>query len=82
MKITTVAFGNGMAALDALHRYKKRRELRLLPTRELHAGMNEFQRIHGYRVVAYADFVRSFVARPRTDDMRQMVDDVLPLLYG
>lgn len=44
------AFGNGMVALDALHRYKNRRKLMLQPTRELHAGMNEFQRINGYRV--------------------------------
>lgn len=74
--MTVFAFGNGMVALDALARYKKRRALSLQPTRELHAGMNEFQRAYGYRQVTYVDFVDSFFVTPYTDDMRQMLDDI------
>ena len=77
MHVQHFAFGNGMVALDALHRYKMRRKLLLQPTRELHAGMVEFQRVNGYRQVTYADFVDSFFAKPRTDDMRQMLDDLV-----
>lgn len=70
------AFGNGMVALDALHRYKKRRKLFEQPTREMHAGMNEFQRLYGYKQTTYADFVDNFFGTPYTDDMKQMLDDI------
>lgn len=62
--------------LEALHAYKHRRKLFLHPTRELHAGMNEFQRLNGFRLTTYDDFADNFFARPRTDDMRQMVEDI------
>lgn len=76
MRVQRFAFGDGMVALDALHRYKMRRKLFLQPTRELHGGMVEFQRIHGYQKVTYENFVDGFFAKPRTDDMRQMLDDI------
>lgn len=74
----TLTFGNGMAALEALQLYKQRRKLKLQPTRALHAGMNEFQRTSGYRVVPYATFVDAFFTKPRTDDMVAMLDDLQP----
>lgn len=76
--MAVIAFGNGMRALAALHRYKQRRKLMLQPTRELHAGVNEFQRIYGFRVTTYADFVDGFFSKPCTGDMRQMLDDLEP----
>lgn len=78
MRVQNFAFGNGMVALDALHRYKNRRKLMLQPTRELHSSMNEFQRINGYQLVSYEKFVDSFFPQPRTDDMVQMLDDLAP----
>ncbi len=80
-RVAVAIFGDGMAALATLDRYKRRRQLRLAPTREFWRAMRHFQRIHGYKLVAYGDFVDGFLARPRTDDMRQMVEDVLPELY-
>lgn len=81
MTLQHFTFGDGMASLATLHNYKRRRQLRLAPTREFWRDMRDFQRLHGYRLVTYEDFVDNFLARPRTDDMRQMVDDVLPQLY-
>jgi len=78
MRVQHFAFGNGMVALNALRLYKNRRKLMLQPTRELHAGMVEFQRIHGYRLVTYADFVDNFFRTPHTGDMVQMLDDLAP----
>lgn len=81
MTLQHFAFGDGMAALATLDKYKRRRQLRLAPTRQFWRSMQDFQRLHGYRLVTYTDFVDGFLARPRTDDMRQMADDVLPQLY-
>lgn len=78
MKVHHFAFGDGMVALDALHQYKNRRKLMLQPTTALHAGMLEFQRIHGYKLTTYENFVDGFFPKPRTDDMRQMLDDIAP----
>lgn len=78
MRVQHFTFGNGMTALDALRRYKMRRKLMLQPTRELHAGMVEFQRINGYRQTTYAAFVDAFFPQPHTGDMVQYLDDIAP----
>lgn len=70
--------GDGFRALDALMAYKQRHKLMLQPTRELHSGMNHFQRLYGYQQATYAAFVEGFFPKPHTGDMQTMLDDIEP----